>query len=70
MISELIDGEHVSGQYLVANSAKCVNNVGSAYMNLELRDSSGNINAKKWEASVDDEALYVIGSVVAIEGEV
>ena len=70
MISELIDGEHVSGQYLVANSAKCVNNIGSAYMNLELRDSSGNINAKKWEANADDEALYVIGSVVAIEGEV
>ena len=70
MISELNDGEHVYGQFLVGNSAKCVNNNGLAYMNLELRDSSGNINAKKWEASADDESLFTIGSVVYIEGEV
>ena len=70
MISELKDGEHVSGQFLVSNSAKCVNNVGSNYINLELKDSSGVINAKKWESTSEDESLYVIGDVVYIEGEV
>ena len=70
MISEFSDGQHISGQFLVANSAKCVNNLGAAYMNLEIRDSSGSINAKKWEASLDDEATYQIGNVVFIEGEV
>ena len=70
LIVELCDGEHVSGQYLVANSAKCVNNTGANYMNLELRDSSGTINAKKWDATADDEATFVQGNVVYIEGEV
>ena len=70
MISELVDGDHVYGQYLVANSAKCLNNAGLAYMNLELRDSSGNINAKKWEANAEDESIYVVGNVLYIEGEV
>ena len=70
MISELKDGDHVSGQYLVSNAAKCVNNVGSNYINLELKDSSGIINAKKWESSLEDESLYVVGDVVYIEGEV
>ena len=70
MISEFSDGQHISGQFLVANSAKCVNNLGAAYMNLEIRDSSGSINAKKWEASLDDETTYQIGNVVYIEGEV
>ena len=70
MISELKDGEHVSGQFLVSNSAKCVNNVGSTYINLELKDSSGVINAKKWESTSEDESLNVIGDVVYIEGEV
>ena len=70
MISELNDGMHVSGQFLIANSAKCVNNAGAAYMNLEIRDSSGNINAKKWEANLEDESIYQIGNVIYLEGEV
>ena len=70
MISELVDGEHFKGQLLVANSAKCVNNVGANYLNLELRDSSGNINGKKWDVSLEDESIFVIGNVVEIEGEV
>lgn len=70
MISEFKDGERISGQFLVANSAKCLNNAGAAYMNLELRDSSGMINGKKWEATSDDEALFAQGSVVYLEGDV
>ncbi|MBR0439595.1 MAG: HD domain-containing protein [Bacilli bacterium] len=70
MISELNDGMHINGQYLIANSAKCVNNVGAAYLNLELKDSSGSINAKKWEVSLQDEEIFKVGNVVSIEGEV
>ena len=70
MISELSDGDHIYGQFLVGSSAKCLNNASMAYMNLELRDSSGNINAKKWEVTPDEESLLVIGNVVYIEGEV
>lgn len=70
MISELSDGMHFAGQLLVANSAKCVNNAGANYLNLELRDSSGNINGKKWDVSIDDESVFAIGNVVYIEGEI
>ena len=70
MISDFLDGDHISGQFLVNSSAKCVNNQGSAYMNLELKDASGTINGKKWEASPEDESIYVQGNVVYIEGEV
>ena len=70
MISELNDRDHVSGQYLIANSAKCVNNAGANYFNLDLRDSSGNINAKKWDVSIDDESIFAVGNVIYIEGEV
>ena len=70
LISELNDRDHVKGQYLVANSAKCVNNVGANYFNLDLRDSSGSINAKKWDVAVEDESIFVVGNVIYIEGEV
>ena len=69
MISEFVDGEHIKGQFLVANSAKCINNSGAPYLNIDLRDASGTINAKKWEASLEDEQLYVVGNVVYIEGD-
>ena len=70
MIIEFKDGEHISGQFLVNSSAKCVNNQGSAYMNLELKDASGTVNGKKWEASVEDESIYAQGNVVYIDAEV
>lgn len=70
LISELKDGIRINGQFLVFNVAKCVNNNGGNYLNIELRDSSGSISAKKWESNIDDENLYVVGNVVYIEGEV
>ena len=70
MISEFVDGEHFKGQLLVANSAKCVNNVGTNYLNLELRDSSGNISGKKWDVAEGDENIFAIGNVVYVEGDV
>ena len=70
MISELIDGERIKGQFLVSNSAKCVNNLGSNYLNLELKDASGNISGKKWDIAEGDETIFAIGNVVLVEGEV
>ena len=70
MISELTDGLHFSGQVLVVNSAKCVNNVGANYLNLELRDSTGTIGGKKWDVLADDENIFQTGNVVFVEGEV
>lgn len=70
MIIDFNDGDHISGQFLVNSGAKCVNNQGSAYMNLELKDASGTVNAKKWEATTEDENIYQQGNVVYIEGEV
>lgn len=70
MIIDFNDGDHISGQFLVNSGAKCVNNQGSAYMNLELKDASGTVNAKKWEATIEDENIYQQGNVIYIEGEV
>ena len=54
MISELTDHEHVEGQFLVGNVSKGVNTVGGSYFSVELRDASGNIAAKKWDATISD----------------
>lgn len=65
-----MDGEHIKGQFLVVNMNKGASNVGAQYLNIELRDSSGSIGAKKWEILPDDETIIVPGNVIEIEGEV
>ena len=58
MISELNDHEHVEGQFLVGNASKGVNTVGGSYFSVELRDASGTIAAKKWDATLADEQIF------------
>ena len=69
MISELNDHEHVEGQFLVGNVSKGVNTVGGSYFSVELRDASGSINAKKWDATLLDEQVFIAGNVIAVIGE-
>lgn len=69
MISEFTDHDHIEGQFLVGNVTKGVNATGGSYFSLELRDASGSINAKKWDATLQDEEIFVAGNVIAIVGE-
>ena len=69
MIADFIDHEHVEGQFLLGNVSKGVNTNGGAYLSVELRDASGQIVAKKWDATPADEQLFVVGNVISIVGE-
>ena len=70
MIVDFKDGMRVDGQFLVASCSKSINNLGSFYLNVELRDASGSIASKKWEVLGDDETIFTPGNVVLISGEV
>ena len=69
MIMDLTDHERVEGQFLLGNVSKGVNANGGSYLSFELRDASGQIIAKKWDATLEDEQLFVVGNVVNIIGE-
>lgn len=69
MVSELNDHEHVEGQFLVGSVSKGVNTVGGSYFSVELRDASGSITAKKWDATLEDEQIFVTGNVISLSGE-
>lgn len=71
MIGEFADGIKITGQFIVSNFSKGVNSKdGSEYLNIELKDASGVIQAKKWTVVPDDESTFAIGSVVEVEGDV
>ena len=70
MISEFVDGDRgVTGQFIVSSVQKAMNDNG-AYLNLNLKDASGMIDARKWGATAEDEEIFVQGNVVAIEGDI
>ena len=69
MISELNDHEHIEGQFLVGSVSKGVNANGGSYFSLDLRDASGTITAKKWDATLQDEEMFIAGNVISIVGE-
>lgn len=69
MISEFTDHEHIEGQFLVGSVSKGVNANGGSYFSVDLRDASGSITAKKWDATLADEELFVSGNVISISAE-
>lgn len=69
MIAEFEDHEHIEGQFLLGSVSKGVNSNGGSYLSAELRDASGQIVAKKWDATPADEQLFVVGNVIRVVGE-
>ena len=69
MISEFTDHDHIEGQFLLGSVSKGVNANGGSYFSVELRDASGQITAKKWDATLQDEEIFVTGNVISIIGE-
>ena len=70
MISEFQELDHIQGQFLVGSVTKGANASGNSYLNVELRDSSGTISAKKWDVFPNDENILVTGDVVFVDGDV
>ena len=70
LIKELLEGDRLIFQAIVGNVTKGVNATGTPYLNVELRDSSGQIAGKKWELTSDDNDIFVVGNIVEISGEV
>ena len=69
MIANFEDHEHIEGQFLLGNVSKGVNANGGAYLSVELRDASGSIVGKKWDATMEDEQLFIVGNVIQVVGE-
>ena len=67
-IREFADNMRVEGQFLITDSKKGVSTTGRAYLTMTLQDSSGQIEAKKWEYEEGDDERYAKGLIVNVEG--
>ncbi|MCD8194753.1 MAG: HD domain-containing protein [Coprobacillus sp.] len=69
LVSELENGMKVKDQFLINSVTKNNTNNGLTYLNVELKDKSGTVYAKKWDYKDEDDDVIVPGNIVLIEGE-
>lgn len=70
MIKELKENTRIKELFLVGNATKGVTTAGLPYLNLTLQDSTGQIEAKKWEFLEEDSAIFAVGNIVEVVADV
>lgn len=70
LVKEFADGDRIVNQLLVVSCNRGVTNAGLQYLNMELRDASGSIGAKKWEITPEDIELLVPGNILEFTGDI
>ncbi|TFB22101.1 3'-5' exoribonuclease YhaM [Filobacillus milosensis] len=63
-------GEQFEGFLLIKSSDKGVASNGKPFLTIVFRDKSGEIEAKLWEVTKDDEEVFTPESVVNVQGEI
>ncbi len=69
-IKNLKESEQINTSYLVTNVTRGVTNNNAAYLSVTMQDSSGTIEAKKWDANEKDIEIFKIGNIVLIKADV
>lgn len=64
LVNEFKENDRLTCQLLVSSMVKGVTQQGRTYLNMELRDSSGALSAKKWDVMPGDEETFATGNVV------
>lgn len=73
MTKQLLDyevGEQVDLYLLIKSSVKGIASNGKPFLTLIFQDRSGNIEAKLWDASEEDEKTYAPETIVKVVGDV
>ncbi|WP_404449085.1 3'-5' exoribonuclease YhaM [Sutcliffiella horikoshii] len=63
-------GEQVDVHLLIKTATKGIASNGKPFLTLIFQDKSGEIEAKLWDASNDDEELYTPQSIVRVQGDI
>lgn len=69
-VSELKPGEKTDGFYLIKNFGVKKTTNGKQYIDLNLVDKTGEINAKLWDYTKEAEKLIIENPIVKVRGEV
>jgi 3'-5' exoribonuclease len=68
-VNQLVHGDSVDEAFLVADKQLRANRQGSLYLNLELRDKTGTVGARLWNASESLARLFEPGDFLHVRGK-
>src|SRR5439155_25183291 len=68
-VNQLANGESVDEAFLVADKQLRANRQGNLYLHLELRDKTGSIGARLWNATEDLARTFEPGDFLRIRGK-
>lgn len=69
-VDQFEEGLRIDEYLLVAGVTKGLTNAGATYLNVELQDNSGSIDAKLWDAKESDINIVAPGKVIRVNGDV
>src|SRR6266581_4217901 len=69
-VLQMTDGDTIEDVYLVSDKQLRANRNGNLYLQVELRDRSGSISARLWNAGEHLFRSFDVGDFVAIKGKV
>ena len=67
-LKDIKQGEKVSSSFLVAEKNMAFSQKGSPYLNLKLKDKTGELDGKVWDNAVEFDQQFKKGDIVTIEG--
>ncbi len=68
-VNQLVNGDSVDDSFLVADKQLRANRQGNLYLNLELRDKTGTVGARLWNASESLARLFEPGDFLYVRGK-
>ncbi len=64
------EGEHIKDFLLIKSATRGTASNGKPFLTIILQDKTGEIDAKLWGSSPEDEREYVAGVIVLVEGDI
>ena len=68
-VNQLVNGDSVDDSFLVADKQLRANRQGNLYLNLELRDKTGSVGARLWNATENLARLFEPGDYLHVRGK-
>lgn len=67
-IKDIKQGERISSSFLVAEKNMAFSLKGSPYLNLKLKDKTGELDGKVWDNAIEFDQQFKKGDIIAIDG--
>lgn len=67
-LQDIKQGEKVASTFLVADKNMAYSQKGTAYLNIRLKDKTGEVDGKVWDNAIEWDKVFKKGDIIFIEG--